>query len=74
MAIRLHVLMVEGEPTFIDWDESRVDHAFFDFDLPHLGALDEEQQKALVAWEVACSWTLEPEYARRRLAELRASQ
>jgi Ser/Thr protein kinase RdoA (MazF antagonist) len=68
-----NVLLVDGEPTFIDWDESRVDACFLDFALPQVDLLDEHQKRALVAWEIACSWILEPEYARRRLVELRAS-
>jgi Ser/Thr protein kinase RdoA (MazF antagonist) len=67
-----NVLMVGRAPTFIDWDESRVDYSFLDFGLPHLDLLDSSEQAALVAWEVACSWQLEPAYALRRLRELRS--
>jgi hypothetical protein len=49
-----------------------VDYSFLDFGLPHLDLLDSSEQAALVAWEVACSWQLEPAYALRRLRELRS--
>ncbi|MEX0750404.1 MAG: hypothetical protein WD359_06300 [Dehalococcoidia bacterium] len=67
-----NVLMVHGRPTFIDWDESRVDASMLDLDLPELDLLLPAQRRALVAWEVACSWSTEPEYARRRLKQLEA--
>lgn len=43
----------------IDWDEARRDAAFFDTAL-----LSEAKHGALLAWEVACSWELEPRHAR----------
>lgn len=58
----------------LDWDEARVDH--IDLDLAALPCSDLAQdrlrkaQAALDAWEAANSWTLEPDYARRRLAAL----
>jgi Ser/Thr protein kinase RdoA (MazF antagonist) len=67
-----NVLIVDGMPTFFDWDESRVDMSMLDFDVPLVGSLTPEQRRAAVAWEVACSWMLEPEYARRRLRELQS--
>jgi Ser/Thr protein kinase RdoA (MazF antagonist) len=59
---------------FVDWDESRVDHP--DLDLADLavpflsGARNRTARAAIDAWEAACSWRLEPTYARDRLAEL----
>jgi hypothetical protein len=61
----------------LDWDEARVDRVDLDFgDLPsnalpaarHLAA-----HNAVTAWEVAASWLVEPEYARRRLTLLNSS-
>ena len=63
-------------PAFIDWDECRVDASILDLaDLPHAEArIDSDRlaraRAAANAWEAANSWLLEPEYARRRLAEL----
>lgn len=60
---------------FIDWDESRVDHA--DLDLaeipggPLRGHRADIASNAIDAWEAACGWTSEPDYARRRLDRLR---
>ena len=61
---------------FLDWDESRVD--LVALDLPNLGVQvlgDSEHANALAladAWEAANAWTAEPDYARERLAALRA--
>lgn len=63
-----------GEVALLDWDESRVDVTLLD--LADLGAdVLPSHEHALArqladAWEVACSWTIEPDYARRRLARL----
>jgi Ser/Thr protein kinase RdoA (MazF antagonist) len=61
----------------LDWDEARVDVSLLDFSdlpphaVPHLPGLPPDRLRAAGdAWEVAASWTLEPEYARRRLATL----
>lgn len=59
---------------FLDWDEARVDHPDLDLaDLP-VPALPEPRlwvaRRAVDAWEAACSWQLEPAYARTRLARL----
>jgi Ser/Thr protein kinase RdoA (MazF antagonist) len=64
---------------FLDWDEARVDHPDLDLaDLPGAGQPGAElpeprgriARAAVHAWEAAAGWRLEPEYARRRLAEL----
>lgn len=59
---------------FLDWDEARVDHPDLDLaDLPGEvlpGARGRDARAAVHAWEAAAGWRLEPEYARRRLAEL----
>ena len=52
-----------GEIALIDWDECRRDFSLFD-----TGQLDSPGptvQKALLAWEVACSWKSEPDHARK---------
>jgi len=59
----------------IDWDEARVDAAELDLVLPYNAAgLDAVQlataSQAASAWEAAVCWLGEPDYARRRLAEV----
>lgn len=54
----------EGAITLIDWDVARVDLPFFD--------TAEGPLAARLAWEVACSWRVEPAQARRTLRQLRA--
>jgi Ser/Thr protein kinase RdoA (MazF antagonist) len=55
----------------LDWDEARVDHPDLDLaDLPVPGPRNRVGRAAVDAWEAACGWQLEPEYARRRLARL----
>jgi Ser/Thr protein kinase RdoA (MazF antagonist) len=65
----------DGRVGLLDWDESRVDIVFHD--LSNLGVQvlsDRDHARALDlsdAWEAVNAWVTEPEYARRRLAELR---
>jgi Ser/Thr protein kinase RdoA (MazF antagonist) len=60
----------------LDWDEARVDAT--DLDLAELPGSDLHPQRlavvraAATAWETANGWTVEPSYARRQLALLRA--
>jgi aminoglycoside phosphotransferase (APT) family kinase protein len=62
----------------LDWDEARVGHV--DVDLAELPFTDlppsrlSAARAAVTAWEAANSWIVEPSYARRRLALLRAGQ
>jgi len=49
----------------IDWDECRVDAPIFD-----IGQTSKREELALKSWETACSWQLEPSYARSLLAEV----
>jgi Ser/Thr protein kinase RdoA (MazF antagonist) len=73
---RGNVRITKEGVAFIDWDEARVDASVLDLaDLPFSQHALEPQRLALArraasAWEAACSWTSEPVYARRRLAEL----
>ena len=72
-------IVIEGDEVgLLDWDEARIDLPAMDLgtlDDPELAGLTPEHfrraRRAAVAWEVAVSWRLEPEYARRRLDELR---
>lgn len=62
----------------LDWDESRVDAT--DLDLAELPGADLPPDRlavvraAATAWEAANGWTVEPSYARRQLALLRAGR
>jgi Ser/Thr protein kinase RdoA (MazF antagonist) len=68
-------MRLDGRVALIDWDESRVDLVYHD--LSNLGVQilsDHEHTRALDlsdAWEAINAWVTEPEYARRRLAQLR---
>ncbi|SFB57215.1 Phosphotransferase enzyme family protein [Rhizobium sp. NFR07] len=52
----------DGRPALLDWDECRRDLAIFD--LGQLIAVRNLEQRAILAWEVACSWNIEPDHAR----------
>ncbi len=62
----------------LDWDEARVDHT--DLDLAELPGTHLPPERlaaarlAATAWEAANGWLVEPSYARRQLALLRAGQ
>ncbi len=63
------ILCDTGEMGLIDWDECRVDAPIFD--TGHLRApLTTREALVLKSWEAACSWQLEPAYARGLLAEI----
>lgn len=53
----------DGSIALIDWDECRRDLVLFD--LGPLREGDDREQLARIAWEVACSWLIEPEHARK---------
>jgi hypothetical protein len=53
----------DGRIALLDWDECRRDLVVFD--LGQLRAPDPVEARALLAWEVACSWRIEPDHARR---------
>jgi Ser/Thr protein kinase RdoA (MazF antagonist) len=72
---RGNVLITNDGVAFIDWDEARIDASILDLaDLPFSDAVEPGRlalaRRAASAWEAACGWTKEPEYARWRLAEL----
>jgi Ser/Thr protein kinase RdoA (MazF antagonist) len=66
---RENVRIVGGRAILLDWDEARVDLPAFD--LAVLPGADEPTVQAAHAWEASTCWQAEPEYARRRLAQLR---
>ncbi len=47
----------------LDWDECRVDVTMFDDFQTGVNNADPATQMASLAWEIACSWRLEPDYA-----------
>ena len=58
----------DGRIGLIDWDECRRDLTLFD-----LGPLrdgDDRERRARLAWEAACSWVIEPDYAREVASRL----
>ncbi len=69
-----NALVMHPGVALIDWDEARVDASILDLaDLPGEQAPRDARamgRRAASAWEAAASWTQEPEYAQRRLAEL----
>jgi aminoglycoside phosphotransferase (APT) family kinase protein len=73
-----NILVTEAGIALLDWDESRVDVPWFDFAFlpPDVEADVPVDADALstagVAWEAATCWMAEPDYAAKRLAELRA--
>ncbi|MBH1936047.1 phosphotransferase [Streptomyces sp. AV19] len=73
-----NIRVTEEGVGFLDWDEARVDHVDLDLaDLPDPGLPPDRlrvAQAAVNAWEAACSWSIEPAYARRRLAAITSSQ
>lgn len=71
-----NILVGDSGVVLVDWDESRVDVPLLDLATlsPDVTPLDEQERRiasqAASAWEAAVSWRVEPNYARRRLAEL----
>lgn len=66
----------EGRLALVDWDEARVDVSTLDAvavarAIDGRAVLPEDRAlKAFLAWEVAASWLVEPDYARRVLRDL----
>ena len=63
-----------GRPALIDWDEARVDATLFD-DSAISAQADgvPTMHRAVLAWEIACSWRREPAYAARLTGKLLGS-
>lgn len=57
-----------GGPALLDWDECRRDLVLFDRVQTSHGT--PAQHRAALAWEVACSWQIEPDHARRMAKRL----
>jgi Ser/Thr protein kinase RdoA (MazF antagonist) len=70
------LLTPSGAIGLVDWDEARLDAPLLDEASILVTDAGERRsewtaaKRALLAWEVAVSWQLEPEYARRLAAEL----
>ena len=60
-----NVLMTpDGRPALIDWDEARVDVSRFDMlAIAKERKMTPEEERALLAWEIAVCWHVEPDYA-----------
>lgn len=71
-----NIRMAGGNAVLLDWDEARVDVAWFDLAfLPTEVVLPDELngrdvETAGIAWEAATCWTAEPGYARARAEAL----
>lgn len=56
----------KGEVILLDWDETRVDACVFDTaQITGRSGLSPAILRAIDAWEIACSWSIEPEHAQR---------
>ena len=53
----------DGKIALVDWDECRRDLSVFD--TGYLDPIGLPEQRALLAWEIACSWKPEPDYAKK---------
>lgn len=54
----------DGTVALVDWDEARRDNPLFDA-VTWSDPVPPEATRASMAWEIACSWQVEPEHARR---------
>ncbi|MEM7132840.1 MAG: phosphotransferase [Chloroflexota bacterium] len=60
----------DKRPALIDWDESRVDLSCFDWlAIAKEGQAAPEERQALLAWEIAVCWHVEPDYAQKLAQE-----
>jgi Ser/Thr protein kinase RdoA (MazF antagonist) len=66
------LLTTDNRIALLDWDECRVDYAGFDTHQLGLTNAEPSIELAVIAWEVACSWHLEPDYAAKLAEKLRA--
>lgn len=56
----------DGKPVLLDWDEARVDASLFDhIQLTERDKRDAGALRASLAWEICCSWRIEPAHARK---------
>jgi len=59
------VTLPDGGYALLDWDESRVDFQFYDGNHFSTTIATSACKRAAQAYEIACSWHVEPEYAQR---------
>ena len=65
--------MPDGRFALLDWDEARFDASLFDT-LTLIEDTPEEFKRALLAWEVAVCWQVEPNHAREQAEKLLESR
>lgn len=53
----------DGRIALLDWDECRRDLVLFD--TGQVSAAGAAERRAILAWEAACSWQIEPDHARQ---------
>ncbi|WP_321363420.1 phosphotransferase [uncultured Celeribacter sp.] len=58
-----NLIQTGAGPALIDWDEARRDNLAFDRLRTRPETATAAEKTAALAWEVACSWTLEPDHA-----------
>lgn len=58
-----NLIQTGAGPALIDWDEARRDNLAFDLLRTRPETATAAEKTAALAWEVACSWTLEPDHA-----------
>ncbi|WP_460275426.1 phosphotransferase enzyme family protein [Celeribacter sp. ULVN23_4] len=58
-----NLIHTKNGPALIDWDETRVDHRAFDLIRTKPAEASAAEKTAALAWEVACSWQIEPDHA-----------
>jgi len=59
-----NLIDTEHGPALIDWDEARVDLRAYDLIRTDPENASATEKTAALAWEVACSWGIEPDHAR----------
>ncbi|MCZ4273523.1 phosphotransferase enzyme family protein [Maritalea porphyrae] len=62
-----------GGFALLDWDETRVDFSFYDEMQFAAAQHNDAAEQAAKAYEIACSWLVEPKYARRLALSFLAS-
>jgi Ser/Thr protein kinase RdoA (MazF antagonist) len=65
------LLTADNRIAVLDWDESRVDAAVFDTCQVDPNNAGTTIEMAVIAWEVACSWHIEPDYAGKLAGKFR---
>ncbi|NVK46427.1 MAG: phosphotransferase [Rhodobacteraceae bacterium] len=58
-----NLIQTEAGPALIDWDEARRDDLAFDALRTRPETATAAEKTAALAWEVACSWQIEPDHA-----------